>query len=132
MSLEVKCTISYEEIIKAFETFKTTLEPEQEPISNKVAALLEKMKAKAATVAMPEDRCVGCNVTLEDEKDEKDDEEKTEKDEKDEIKCYKIGLNGNIDCFCGSTLLDLKNLNRHVKSRKHKHWELEKKIEIKK
>ncbi len=131
MSLQVKCTISYEELIKAFEAFKTTLEPEQEPISNKVAALLEKFKAKAATVVMPEDKCVGCNVTLEDEKDDEEKEEKEEKDEKpDENKCYKVGINGNIECFCGSTILELRNMWRHKKTRKHQHWELEKKIEI--
>jgi len=140
MSLQIN--ISYEEILKMFNSMSTedlakikakvnpedrcvgcNIELEQEDqktISSKVADLLEKMKAKVATI--PDVRYVS-----EDEKE--DDDYHLPKPPKE--RCYTVNKNGLFDCKCGSTVIP-KSIYRHYKSRKHEHWVLQekKKIEI--
>jgi len=41
-------------------------------------------------------------------------------------KCYVVRTDGSIDCNCGSNM-ELKNLNRHIKTAKHLNWLKEKK-----
>lgn len=116
LSFKLNLPIDNDELsaVKGFIAYLQSLviEKEKDIEKEKEIELVKKSKRKVKI----EEPKVESDSDSEPEVEEPKVEIKVEKE-----KCYTVRSDGSIDCHCGSNM-EMKNLNRHMKTAKHLNW----------